>query len=155
MTAPVPSPDRLPSLTPLLGVADASAALAWYARVFGAEEIMRLTAPDGTVVHAEARIGDELLMLGEEDPARGSPGPASLGGTSVRVHLYLEDVDAVFHRALEEGAEEVFPLRDQLYGDRSGRVRDPFGHEWILARRRESLTPEEMQARMEAMFEEG
>lgn len=141
----------LPPLSPALAVRDAAAAMDWYGRVFGAEELFRLTAPDGSVVHGEMRLGGGVLMLGEESPDHGSLAPPSVGGTAVRLHLYVDDVDALFARATAAGAEVLIPLDDQFYGDRSGRLRDPFGHEWIPATRQEEMTPEEMQRRMEEL----
>lgn len=141
------------AVTAALAVRDAAEAMEWYADVLGAEEILRLTDTDGKVAHGEIRIGGSLVMLGEEAPEWNSLGPQSLGGTSVRLHLYVDDADAVFARTLEAGAEELIPLANQFYGDRAGRVRDPFGHEWIIATHVEDVTPDEMQARMDALFE--
>lgn len=146
-------PEGMTAVTPALAIRDAAAAMAWYADVFGAVEADRLVGPDGTVAHGELRIGDSLVMLGEESPEWNSLGPQTLGGTSVRLHVYVDDADAVFARALEAGAEELIPLADQFYGDRSGRLRDPFGHEWIVATRVEDLSAEEIEARFQAWLE--
>lgn len=146
-------PEGFPRITPSLAIRDAAAAMTWYARVFGAEEIARLADPDGNVVHGELRIGDSVVMLGEENAEWHNVGPGTLGGTSVRIHLYVDDVDAVFARALEAGAEELIPLADQFYGDRAGRIQDPFGHQWILASRVEDVPEDEMQRRFQAWFE--
>lgn len=145
-------PSEFPPLAPSIGVRDAPAALDWYGRVFGAEEVLRLTGPDGRIVHAEVEIGGCLVMLGEESREQGNLAPPSLEGTPVRLHLYVEDVDAVVDRALQEGAEIMIPVSDQFYGDRAGRIRDPFGHLWILASRVEEMSPEEMQTRMNELF---
>ncbi|NIP57353.1 MAG: VOC family protein [Gemmatimonadetes bacterium] len=140
------------SLAPALGVRDAEAALSWYEAVFGAREVLRLTAPDGTIVHAEVEVEGCLLMLGEESPDQGSTAPPSLGGTPVRLHLYVDDAEALASRAVERGAELLIPVEKQFYGDLSGRFRDPFGHVWIVATRVEEVSPEEMQARMDRLF---
>lgn len=143
-----------PRLSPAIGTRDAGGAMDWYRRVFGATEVLRLTAPDGSIVHAEMEIQGCLLMLAEESPGQGNHAPPSLGGTPVRLHLYVDDVDAVVRRAQEAGAELLIPVDDQFYGDRSGRFRDPFGHVWIVATRLETMTGEEMQARMDELFGE-
>ena len=135
--------------TPHLIVRGATAALEFYGRAFGAEELFRLTEPGGSIAHAEIRIGDSIVMLAEENEAWGNLGPVSLGASPVRVHLYVADVDSVVERAVAAGATVDIPVSDQFYGDRSGRIVDPFGHAWILGTRREDLTPEEMQTRFE------
>ena len=141
---------------PYLQVQDTGAAIAWYERVFGAREVRsRLVAPDGTCMNAEIEIEGTALMLADENPAVGSGSPASLGGTSVGMDLHVEDADEVFGRALEAGAEAVYPLADQFYGDRAGRVRDPFGHHWIIATRIREVPDAEMVAAFQAMFGEG
>ncbi|MGI9524556.1 MAG: VOC family protein [Hyphomicrobiaceae bacterium] len=116
-------------ITPYLQVARTGEAIAWYERVFGAQETRtRVVAPDGTCMNAEIEIGGTRLMLADETPSIGSISPAKLGGTSVVFNLHVTDVDAVFDAALAAGGEEIYPLSDQFYGDRAGRVRDPFGH---------------------------
>jgi PhnB protein len=140
-------PRGYPTATPHLVVADVAAAIEFYARAFGAEEMFRLTTPGGDVAHAELRIGDSVVMLAGEDEAWGNRAPGSLGGTAVRIHLYVPDADALAERAVAAGATLLIPVAHQFYGDRSGRLADPFGHEWILASRYEDLTPEEMQDR--------
>lgn len=146
-TAQVP-----PALAPALGVRGAHEAMAWYSRVLGAQEVLRLTGPGDVVQHAELRIRGCLIMLGEESPDDGNHAPQSLGGTPVRLHLYVDDVDAVVRRAEDEGAEVLIPVSDQFYGDRTGRFRDPYGHVWIVATRVEEVPPEEMQRRMETLL---
>lgn len=135
------------TVTPSLVVSDAESAIAFYSRAFGAEELFRLTTPEGRVAHAEIRIGDSILMLAEENPDWDNRAPRSVGATTVRIHLYVDDVDAFAQRAIVAGAEQLIPVGDQFYGDRSGRLADPFGHEWIVASRYEDLTPDEMQER--------
>lgn len=140
-------------ITPYLQVTDAGAAIAWYGRVFGAKEVrQRLIAPDGTCMNAEIEIEGTRLTLADEMPDMGSTSPATLGGTSVVLNLHVADAAAVFRLALEAGAEQVYPLADQFYGDRAGRVRDPFGHHWIIATRVREVSEPEMVAAFHAMF---
>ena len=147
--------ESVPAVMPYLGVRDAAAAIEFYKQAFGAVEKERLTAPDGSVAHAGIEIGGSMLMLAEENPEWGNLSPSTLGGTTVRLHLYVDDVDTVFARAVELGANERFPLADQFYGDRSGRIEDPFGHQWILATRKEDVPREEMERRFAAMMANG
>ena len=137
---------------PYLRVRGAAEAIGFYARAFGAEELFRLTEPSGRIGHAEVRIGPATVMLAEERPESGIRGPCSLGGTAVAIHLHVADVDGLFEQAVDAGATVVRPLQDQFYGERSGMVRDPFGHEWLLGGHIETVTPEEMQRRYAAMF---
>ena len=137
---------------PYLRVHDAAAAIKFYALAFDAAELFRLTEPSGRIGHAELRIGPATLMLSDEYPDNGIRGPRSLGGTSFAIHLHVADVDAAFERAVKAGAAVVRPLKDQFYGERSGTVRDPFGHEWLLGGQIEEVTPEEMQRRYTELF---
>jgi PhnB protein len=121
------------SVTPYLCIRGAGEALSFYAKAFGAEELMRMADPSGKVMHAEMRIGDSLVMLADEFPDFGILSPATLGGTPVLMAVYVEDVDAFAKRAVAEGAEVVIPVADQPYGDRAGRLKDPYGHLWIVA----------------------
>lgn len=140
-------------ITPYLQVPKTGEAIAWYEKVFGAREVRgRLVAPDGTCMNAEIEIEGTAVMLADESPGIGSKSPVTLGGTSVVLDLHVADADAVFARALEAGAEQVFPLADQFYGDRAGRVRDPFGHHWIIATRLREVPEDEMVAAFNAMF---
>jgi PhnB protein len=130
-----PIPEHLGTVTPRLVVGDGAAALGFYRRAFGAEEIgERFSTEDGKLIHAEIRIGDSVVMITEVgDPAQS---PDSLGGAATSIMAtYWEDVDAAWERALAAGAEVIFPLADQFYGDRAGRVRDPFGHQWMMSQR--------------------
>lgn len=137
-----------------LQVARTDDAIAWYERVFDAQEVRaRLVAPDGTCMNAEIEIAGTRVMLADEMPSIGSTSPARLEGTSVVLNLHVADSDTVFRRAIEEGAEEIYPLADQFYGDRAGRVRDPFGHHWIIATRLKEVSEEEMIAAFNAMFD--
>jgi PhnB protein len=140
------------SVTPYMTMRDGVAALAFYGRAFGAETTMQLDMPDGTIAHAEMRIGDSVVMLSEENEAWGTKGPLTLGGSPMFLMLYVPDVDAAFARAVAAGATEVRPVADQFYGDRSGTLKDPFGHQWTLATHIEDVSAEEAQRRMEAEF---
>ncbi len=140
-------------ITAYLQVANTGDAIAWYERVFDAKEIRaRLVAPDGTCMNAEIEIAGTRLMLADEMPSIGSTSPTSLKGTSVVLDLHVADSDTVFRRAIEEGAQEIYPLADQFYGDRAGRIRDPFGHHWIIATRLKDVSEQEMLAAFKAMF---
>jgi uncharacterized glyoxalase superfamily protein PhnB len=132
---------------PYLRVRDAVAAISFYANAFGARELFRLQEPGGRIGHAEIRIGPATLMLADEYPEHGIIGPHTLGGTTFSLHLHVDDVDAAFDRAVRAGATIVRPLENHFYGERSGTVRDPFGHEWLLGGHIEDVTPEEMQRR--------
>ena len=121
------------------------AALEFYRRALGAREVMRMAAPDGKIMHAEIRIGDSILMLGEENEQWGTKSPLSLNGVHGSLHIYVEDADAAFNRALKAGATVRYPLEDAFWGDRYGKVTDPFGHEWGLATRVKDMTKAEME----------
>ena len=145
-------PDGCSGAIPYLRVKGAVDALAFYQKAFGAVETMRLLMPGGTVGHAEFKINDAVVMLSEEFPDMGIVGPATLGNTSVGLAIYVENVDAAFAKAVAAGAEVTQPLVDQFYGDRSGQLRDPFGHAWTLATHIEDMSAEEMQKRLDAKF---
>jgi PhnB protein len=148
-----PVPSGYHSVTPYLVVDDAAAAIDFYREAFGATEVMRM--PMGNRIgHAEIKIGDSHVMLADEFPDQGHLGPRKRGGTSVSLMLYLADVDGAFERAIRAGATEERPVQDQFYGDRSGTLTDPFGHQWTLATHVEDVDPAEMQRRMEAMSAE-
>jgi PhnB protein len=137
------------TLTPFIHVKDSAAAISFYAKAFGAVETMRLTNPDGTIGHAEIQIGDSRIMMGDENPAWGNLAPETLGGVSGGLCLYVPDVDAAFERALAAGGTAKYPVADQFYGDRAGRITDPFGHTWMLATHIEDVPVGEMQKRMD------
>lgn len=139
-------------LFPYLRVQRASEAIAFYQRVFGAKERFRLTEPSGRVGHAELDIGGAVLMLSDEYPELGFRGPESVGAVTSSIHLHVDDADALIQRAVEAGAELVRAPAAHFYGERSGTVRDPFGHEWMIGHSIEQVTPEEMQRRYDAMF---
>lgn len=136
------------SVTPRLIVTDLAKAIDFYKKIFGAKEAGRLDMPDGTIAHAELVIGDSRLMLGPEAPQLGAKTPQTLGASSVTIHLYVRDVDEVFNRAVDAGAKVLFPVDDQFYGDRSGRIADPFGHVWIISTHKEDVSMREMKKRM-------
>lgn len=146
------------SLTPYLIVADPVAAFDFYARAFGAKPSMRLTMPgaDGkeTIAHAEMIVGDSHFMFSGEWPDMDALGPLTRGGATTSFLIYVPDVDAAFARAVEAGAEVVKPVELQFYGDRSGTVRDPFGHMWTIATNVEEVSEAEGQRRMDAMASE-
>ncbi len=139
-----PIPEGYPRVTPYLIVDGASAAIDFYCAVLGATERMRMGGPEGRVGHAELEIGSGLVMLADEFPGMGQRSPKSLGVSPVTVSVYVEDVDAVFARALEAGAKEVRAVENQFYGDRTGQFEDPFGHLWSVATHVEDVSPEEM-----------
>lgn len=140
------------NLTPYIVVKGADAAIRFYTEALGAKESFRLAGPDGHIGHAELRIGDGHLMLADESPSFGALSPPTVGGTSVKLHLYVEDVDSVVKRAESLGATVLRPVQDQFYGDRSGMIADPFGHQWFLATRKKSVSPEEMRKQYAAML---
>jgi PhnB protein len=148
-----PIPKGFHTLTPSLVVRNAASAIEFYKKAFGATERSRLAAPDGTIMHAELKIGDSILTLGEEMPQMGAKSPQTVGvGTawSSSLLLYTTDVDAAFKRAVTAGATEQMPVTDQFWGDRYGRVMDPYGHSWQLATHKEELTEAEMMKRFAA-----
>lgn len=148
--SPIP-PDR-PHLLPYITVADAARAIDFYRDVFGAVEIERLADPEGKVGHATLKLGDAQIMLSDEFPEWGAHGPATIGGSPVMLHLYLEDVDAIVARAVEAGAEIVEEVADQFYGDRGGKLVDPFGHRWWIATHIEDVSDEEMRRRAGELY---
>ena len=135
--------------TPYLVVKNAPAAIEFYKKAFGAVELLRLLTPAGTVAHAEIKIGDSPLMITDEFPEWGNFSPHSPQGSSGHIHLYVDDVDAVARRAVDAGAKLLIPVADQFYGDRGGRLADPFGHIWIVATHKEDVPPDEMQRRFD------
>jgi PhnB protein len=140
-----PIPKGYKGVTPYLMVKDAARALQFYRDAFGATEVMRIDGPDGKVGHAEIRLGGGHLMLAEERPDMA--GPDKFGGSPVSLLIYVPDVDNVYPRAIKAGGTELHPLADQFYGDRSGTLRDPFGHTWTVATHIEDMSPEEMKRR--------
>ncbi len=143
-------PDGYRSVTPYLIVNGAAAAIEFYKHVFAATEMLRMADAHGRIGHAEIKIGDSVVMLADEHPQMGYRSPSSLGGSSVSILLYLDDVDDVFARAVKAGATAQREVADQFYGDRTGTLRDPFGHVWTVATHVEDVAPEEMQRRAAA-----
>jgi PhnB protein len=146
-----PIPDGYSTVTPYLIVRGAAKALDFYQRAFGAAELMRVPGPEGKIMHAEIKIGNSIIMLADEFPERGATSPETIGGTSVGLALYVEDVDAVFRQAIAAGGKEVRAVANQFYGDRSGTLLDPFGHKWTITTHVEDVSTEEMNRRMAAM----
>lgn len=147
-------PDDFHAITPMLAIKEASAAIEWYKKVFNAEEVMRLADANGVVAHAQLKINGSLIMIAEEHPDY-NRSPDTLNGTSVILNLHVPDVDAVVDKAKQEGAVEIFPVKDQFYGDRSGRIQDPYGHMWIVSTRIKEVSPQEMQKLFEASMKNG
>ncbi len=144
-------PSGFHTLTAHLTVGDGNQAVDFYKRAFGAKEVARMPAPDGSLMHAELKIGNSMIMLAGEMPG-GSKSPKSLGGSPVTLNLYVSDADDFFMRAVQAGARVTMPLANQFWGDRYGQLEDPFGHIWAVATHIENLTPQEMMKRAQAAF---
>jgi PhnB protein len=149
-----PVPERLHMVTPRLVVADGAAAIAFYAQAFCAQEVgERFTGPGGELIHAEIRIGDSVVMITEDAVDGPARSPDQLGGMVTCVMaLYWQDVDPAWERAVSAGAEVIYPLEDQFYGERGGRLRDPFGQQWMMSQHIEDVPAEEMARRAAALF---
>lgn len=148
-----PTPEGFHTVTPHLVIKDAAKAIDFYIKAFGAKEVCRMAGPDGrSVVHAEIQIGDSIIMIGEENPQWQAKGPGMLGGTPVTLNIYSEDADALFKQAVDAGAQPTMPPENMFWGDRYGKVTDPFGHVWSIATHVEDVSPEEMNRRMAEMF---
>jgi PhnB protein len=145
-----PVPSGYHTVTPYLTLSNAASAIDFYKRAFGATEIFRMNGPDGKIGHAEIKIGDSMRMLGDESPRSEGRSPQSLGGSTAGIFLYVEDVDTVFDAAVKAGAKVQQPLTNMFWGDRYGKLSDPFGHHWALATHVEDVAPEEMEKRMRA-----
>jgi PhnB protein len=149
-------PEGYHSVSPALAVDGATEAIDFYKRAFGAKERYRMPGPDGKIAHAELEIGDSVVMLSDPFPQSTVKAPTDLGGTSVSIFMYVEDVDAVFQQAVDAGATVTMQLDDMFWGDRFGSVLDPYGHSWSLASHVEDVPPEEMEERAkQAMAEMG
>ena len=151
-----PIPDGYHSLTPYLTVRDAAKAIEFYKQAFGAVERGVMKGPDGKVMHAELMIGDSIVMLADEFPDFGSLSPESIGGSPMGLHIYLDGVDAAFDRAVKAGAIVEMPVMDQFWGDRYGKLKDPFGHKWSIGTHIKDMSADEMKKAMdEAMAKMG
>jgi PhnB protein len=150
-----PVPAGYHTVTPYLYVKGAAEAIEFYKKAFGAEEMFRHPMPDGRLGHAEIRIGDSPIMLADEHPQMGVQGPASRGGTTVGLAVYVPDVDKRVAQATAAGATVIRPLQNQFYGDRSATLADPFGHVWTISTHVEDVSPEEMKAREKAQYGSG
>ncbi len=148
MTQPIPEGYR--TLTPYLALDDAAAAIEFYKRAFGATERYRMPGPEGRIAHAELQIGDSVVMVSDPFPQSSVKSPTALGGTTVGLFVYVEDVDSVFQQAVDAGASVTMPLENTFWGDRYGKVTDPFGHQWGIATRQEEVSEEEMMRRAQA-----
>ena len=142
------------TITPGLIVKNAEKAIEFYKKAFAAEEVCRCLSLDGkSIMHAELKIGDSIIMLNDEFPAMGCVSPETLGGCPTSLYLYVEDADSWYDRAIKAGAVSEMPVEDMFWGDRMGAVKDPFGHKWSLATHKKDLTPEEMRKGQEAWAE--
>jgi PhnB protein len=149
-----PIPEGYHTVTPYLIVKGAARAIDYYRKAFGAEEVMRMSYPDGRVGHAELKIGDSHVMLADEHPEMGFRGPQTLGGSPTGLLVYVEDVDRAFDRAITAGATVRRPVEDQFYGDRTGTLTDPFGHVWTLATHKEDVPQKELERRFQKLTAE-
>src|SRR5215467_2719849 len=142
------------TVTPYLVIKGASQAIEYYKKVFGATEVMRMPGPNGTVGHAELKIGDSTIMLADENPSmgQGHTSATTIGGSPISLYVYMKDVDKVFDRAVAEGAKVIKAVQDQFYGDRSGFLQDPFGHLWGVATHVEDVSADEMKKRMQKLM---
>jgi PhnB protein len=144
-----PVPDGYHTLTPFLTVRDAARAIEFYKQAFGAVERGVMKGPDGKIMHAELKIGDSIIMLSDEFPEFGSVSPQTIGGSGMGLHIYLDGVDAAFDRAVKAGAQVEMPVMDQFWGDRYGKLKDPFGHKWSIATHTKDLSMDEMKHGMD------
>jgi uncharacterized glyoxalase superfamily protein PhnB len=144
-----PVPEGYHTLTPFLTVRNAVRAIEFYKQAFGAQERGVAKGPDGKVMHAELKIGDSIIMLSDEFPEFGSLSPQSVGGSPMGLHIYIENVDAAFDRAVKAGAQVEMPVSDQFWGDRYGKLKDPFGHKWSIATHVKDMSADEMKRSMD------
>ena len=147
---PKPIPEGYHTATPYLYIRGAANAIDFYKKAFGAVELFRMGRPDGKIGHAEIKIGDSPIMLADENAEMGATSPQTIGGTPFSIMIYVEDVDSVFNQAISAGAEQIRPVADQFYGDRTGGLKDPFGFQWWVATHIEDVPPEEMEKRAKA-----
>ncbi|WKT58481.1 VOC family protein [Candidatus Nitrosotenuis chungbukensis] len=146
-----PIPDGYGTVTPTITVHEAAKAIEFYKKAFDAQEIFRFPSPDGkTIMHAEIKIGNSIVMLNDEFPQMNCRSPQSIGGTGSSIFLYVNDADATFNKAISAGAKPLVPLMDAFWGDRFGSIQDPFGHVWSIATHKKDMTPEEIKTAQEA-----
>jgi PhnB protein len=143
-----PIPSGYHTATPYLTLDNCAAAIEFYKKAFGAQELMRMDGPPGKIGHAEIKIGDSIVMLADEFPGAGNKSPKSLGGSAVGVFLYVKDIDSAFKQAVDAGAKADMQPADMFWGDRFGKLTDPFGHSWSMATHKEDVSPQEMSKRM-------
>jgi PhnB protein len=148
-----PIPEGYHSLTPFLTVRDAVRAIEFYKQAFGAQERGVMKGADGKVMHAELKIGDSIIMLSDEWPEFGALSPLSSGGAGMGLHIYVDGVDAAFDRAVKAGAQVEMPVTDQFWGDRYGKLKDPFGHKWSIATHTRDMSHDEMKRSMDEAME--
>jgi len=146
---PQPVPEGYHTITPYLAVDSAAEAIDFYQRAFGAQERVRMDGPGGAIMHAELQVGDSMIMLSDPFPQSSTTPPKQLGGTSVSIFAYVENIDDVYKQAIDAGASSLMEPDDMFWGDRFGSVQDPFGHSWTIATHIEDVEPEEMQRRSE------
>src|SRR3954469_17689385 len=144
-----PIPEGYHTLTPFMTVRNAQRAIEFYKQAFGAEERAVAKDPSGRVMHAELRVGDSIIMIADEFPEYGAVSPETVGGTSMGLHIYVDNVDAAFDRAVKAGAKVEMPVMDQFWGDRYGKLKDPFGHKWSIATHMADLSEDEMKVAMD------
>jgi len=147
-------PEGYHSVTPSLAFKGTGAAISWYASVFGAQEKMRMAGPDQKIMHAELNIGDSMIFVAEDSPRYKNKTGQSSEGNSIKLHVYVDDVDAIIKKAVQNGAKLVMPVEDQFYGDRCGCIDDPFGYTWVLATHIKDVPEKEMQRKVEEMAHE-
>ena len=147
-----PIPEGFHTVTPHLVVSPCKEAIEFYEKAFGAELGITMPGPGGMLMHAEIRIGDSAIMLADEFPDMGAIGPKKIGGSPVTIHLYVKDVDAVMAQAQAAGAQVAMPAMDMFWGDRYGKLIDPFGHHWSVATHTKDMTPEEMEKAQQQFF---
>jgi uncharacterized glyoxalase superfamily protein PhnB len=139
-----PIPDGFNSVSAHLIVRNCAKAIEFYKKAFGAEEICSMPTPDGKIMHAELKFGNSTVMMCEEMPEMGATSPQALNGTAVTIHLYVEDADKMYTRAVGAGATATMPIMDAFWGDRYGKLTDPFGHHWSVATHKKDMTPEQI-----------
>ncbi len=148
-----PIPENFHTIQPALIVRNAVQAIEFYKKALGAQELMRMPGPDGAIMHAELKIGDSVVFIGEENPNMGfCKSPQTLGGCTVSLNVYVPDADKVFNQAVSAGAKETMPVADQFWGDRYGLLTDPYGYVWGIATHKENLTSDEVQKRARDFF---